>query len=233
MENSVRRSNREIKIRRDSDFEYDEQVLNALTKNVIELAKTAASNTRQQRIISESEAKSDSNCVKPVKSPIEAKILKNSSVLKANSWSDLLVNFSTVSDRHSVNIVNNTSNLSSAYSLEYESNPASAPADSENQNIVDEGRRESSTSGSYYIDLQGNYLSVDSNTNMSGSESEGGSTHHRHGEIVESEAAYSGSKDSPESPAVTNDGASNVPYEDQIINILKGVHKELRGLKLP
>ena len=132
-ENLQRRfSRREIKIRRDSAYEYDEKVLNSLTNK----SDSGASNWQQCTI-------SDS-CPSPVNNNISAKTILNSGVLKANSWSDLIFNFDSINNSENSTNKLNTNNSQS------ESTPRQIAASgvacsSVNQNIGSINRRNSST----------------------------------------------------------------------------------------
>ena len=82
MAEELRRSKRGLIAKKDSDFEYDEKVLNALTKT----PNYEISDWQQCNSVGLEVASSDRYCVESAESEVSENSVEKSVVLKANSW---------------------------------------------------------------------------------------------------------------------------------------------------
>ena len=162
MAEDQRRSKREVKIKRDSAFEYDEKVLNALTRN------------------NNSEGDSWYPCVDSASDRVnpntDTALVNVDSVINTsvfNSWSQVVFNTNpnVNSAENSPVFSDNFVNTSHTKSRLLQSASITATVSKEVNSRCESGRRTSSTAAAF-LDLPGNYFSATSLNSMGVSDSE-------------------------------------------------------------
>ena len=187
MAQEPRRSERVAKIRRDSSFYYEEEVLNALTKSPV-------NNCEVWQPCSDSE----SNCVFDSlnsESVTDRNSVINSSVPLAVGWSDIVFSVNEIDDNSKTRGIPSENCLGSARSPALNTHSASISDSVENINISGAARRNSSTSAKF-LDLEGHFLSAEMSASSSDGESVIGSNS---GGIDNQKAGLSGVKIGPSS----------------------------------
>ena len=163
MAEDQRRSKREVKIRRDSAYEYDEKVLSALTRNY-----SSEGDSWYQC------DNSASNCVKSNTNTelVNADSVTNTSVV--NSWSQVVFNSNSNvnSAEYSPVFSDNFVNTSHTKSLLLQSASVTATVFGPKVNSQCVGGRRSSSTTTAFLDLPGNFFSATSLASMGISDSE-------------------------------------------------------------
>ena len=204
MEKNLRRSERSVKITRDSTFIYDDEVIEALTDSVNIQSKS------WQHC-----PDSDSNCVKTAKDCNSVNLVNNASVNKVSDWSNVYPNVSSNEKTSVIPLLLGSVTRLRSESIEFQekllaSRGASAAAAAhEKVNIESAGSRRISSTTESFLDIEGNFLS-DSVAEMGRSSSESDNVgKNRATSNLWGGAGFSGTKAStPQSPADEGDGVA-------------------------
>ena len=227
MAEELRRSKRGLIAKRDSDYEYDEKVLSALTKNPnCEISDWQ--DWQQCDSIGLEEATSDRYCVESAGNTVSDNSVKKSIVLKSNSWSDLITNIALINESAKIPSVFNLARSESTQVQSFTS--ASGRASSQNQNINSDAWRRGSSTTDKFLDPEGNnFLTMSEFEASSDGGSNKGSQPSNLNKLTGA-CALSPSKLSPESPSPTEDDGLTQVLE-HILQEIKGINKKVNSVE--